>query len=85
MLRLTNVILPLDHPEADLDKAILARLHIAPQEMLSYAIFRRGYDARRKNAITLVYTLDVAVRDEAQVLAKLQGVPHVGVAERAQA
>ncbi|HEX7647809.1 MAG TPA: NAD(P)/FAD-dependent oxidoreductase [Noviherbaspirillum sp.] len=79
MLRLTNVILPLDHPEADLKAAILARLKIAPQDMLGYAIFRRGYDARRKNAITLVYTLDVEVKNEAQVLAKLQGVPHVGI------
>ena len=79
MLRLTNVILPLDHPEADLKAAILARLKIAPQDMLGYAIFRRGYDARRKNAITLVYTLDVEVKNEAQVLAQLQGVPHVGI------
>jgi uncharacterized FAD-dependent dehydrogenase len=79
MLRLTNVILPLDHPEADLQAAILARLKIAPQDMLSYVIFRRGYDARRKNAITLVYTLDVEVRDQDKVLAKLQGTPHVGI------
>ena len=78
MLRLTNVILPLDHPEADLPAAILARLKIAPQDLLSYTIFRRGYDARRKNAITLVYTIDVEVREEATVLARLQGVPHVG-------
>ena len=75
MLRLTNVILPIDHPEADLKAAILARLKIAPQDLLSYTIFRRGYDARRKNAITLVYTLDVEVKDEAGVLARLQGTP----------
>ena len=78
MLRLTNVILPLDHPEADLPTAILARLKIASQDLLSYTIFRRGYDARRKNAITLVYTIDVEVREEAKVLARLQDVPHVG-------
>jgi len=78
MLRLTNLILPLDHPEADLQAAILARLKIAPQDLLSYTIFRRGYDARRKNAITLVYTLDVEVREEEKVLATLQGVQHVG-------
>ena len=79
MLRLTNVILPLDHLEADLKAAILARLKIASQDLLGYVIFRRGYDARRKNAITLVYTLDVEVKNEAQVLTKLQGVPHVGI------
>ncbi len=79
MLRLTNVILPLDHPEADLPAAILARLQIAADELVAYTIFRRGYDARRRSAITLVYTLDVDVKDEQALLARLQGTPHVGI------
>ena len=80
MLRLTNVILPLDHPEADLRAAILDRLKIADADLLAVTIFRRGYDARRRSQITLVYTLDVEVRDEAAVLARLQGASHVGIA-----
>ncbi|HZW23301.1 NAD(P)/FAD-dependent oxidoreductase [Noviherbaspirillum sp.] len=80
MLRLTNVILPLDHPEADLRAAILDRLHIPDADLLGITIFRRGYDARRRSQITLVYTLDVEVKDEAAVLARLQGTPHVGPA-----
>ncbi|WP_194722974.1 NAD(P)/FAD-dependent oxidoreductase [Noviherbaspirillum malthae] len=78
MLRLTNVILPLDHPEADLRAAILDRLQIADTDLNGYTIFRRGYDARRRSAITLVYTLDVDVAGEAEVLARLQGTPNVG-------
>ena len=80
MLRLTNVILPLDHSEAALPAAILARLKIPADQMIGYTIFRRGYDARRRSAITLVYTLDVEVRDEQALLAKLRDVPHVGIA-----
>ncbi|GAB3541510.1 NAD(P)/FAD-dependent oxidoreductase [Noviherbaspirillum agri] len=80
MLRLTNVQLPLDHPEADLPAAILARLKIAAEDLIAYTIFRRGYDARRRSAINLVYTLDVEVKDEAAVLAQLKGVPHVNIA-----
>jgi len=79
MLRLTNLILPLDHSEADLPAAILARLQIAADDLLGYTIFRRGYDARRRSAITLVYTLDVEVNDEEALLARMQGVPHVGI------
>ena len=79
MLRLTNVHLPLDHLEADLPAAILARLKIDAGDLVGYTIFRRGYDARRRSAITLVYTLDVEVRNEASLLASMQGVPHVGV------
>lgn len=69
MLRLTDVTLPLNHPEAALKEAVLTRLAIAPEELVGLTIFRRGYDARKKSAILLVYTLDVELRDEAAVLA----------------
>jgi uncharacterized protein len=79
MLRLTNIILPLDHAEPELTAAILARLQVAPEDLLSFTIFRRGYDARRRSAITLVYTIDAEVREEASVLARLQGQTNVTV------
>jgi uncharacterized protein len=79
MLRLTNIILPLDHAEPELTAAILARLQVAPEDLVSFTIFRRGYDARRRSAITLVYTIDAEVRDEAAVLARPQGQPNVTV------
>ena len=68
MLRLTQVTLPLDHSDNDLNAAILARLKIVAGDMVRFLIFRRGYDARKRSAITLVYTLDVEVRDQAAVL-----------------
>jgi uncharacterized FAD-dependent dehydrogenase len=77
MLRLTQVQLPLDHPESDLQVAILDRLGIAQADLLGYTIFRRGFDARRRHAITLVYTLDVEVRDEAGLLQRFAGVPDI--------
>jgi uncharacterized FAD-dependent dehydrogenase len=77
MLRLTNVILPLDHSEADLPAAILERLKIEAQDLLGYTVFRRGYDARKRSAITLVYTLHAEVRDEQAVLARLKNASHV--------
>ncbi|MFC7515404.1 NAD(P)/FAD-dependent oxidoreductase [Herbaspirillum sp. GCM10030257] len=79
MLRLTNVQLPLDHPEADLQAAILSRLQIPAEQMLGYTVFRRGYDARKRSAINLVYTIDVNVQDESVVLARLQGAPNITV------
>ncbi|MBF8178127.1 MAG: NAD(P)/FAD-dependent oxidoreductase [Burkholderiaceae bacterium] len=79
MLRLTDVQLPLDHQEEDLKAAILARLGIAADDLIAYTIFRRGYDARKKSAITLVYTLDVEVKNEAKVQKRLAGNRHVGL------
>jgi len=79
MLRLTEIKLPLDHPEADLNAAILQRLAVPETELLSVAVFRRGYDARKKSAIHFVYTVDVALKNEKAVLKKLGKDRHVSV------
>jgi len=68
MLRLTNIRLALDHSENELETAIHKKLGIQPEDLLSYSIVKRSYDARRKNEIKLVYTLYVEVRHEKDVL-----------------
>ncbi|MEC5396369.1 NAD(P)/FAD-dependent oxidoreductase [Uliginosibacterium sp. H1] len=80
MLRLTEVRLPLDHPEDALPAAILKRLGVPAQDLLGFTVFRRGYDARKPSAIILTYTLDVTLKDEAAVLKRLAGDRHVTVA-----
>ncbi|MDD2702183.1 MAG: NAD(P)/FAD-dependent oxidoreductase [Sideroxydans sp.] len=75
MLRLTEIRLPLAHPADDLQASILKRLGIAADELTAYSIFRRGHDARKKNAIMFVYTVDVEVKNEAALLKKK--IPHV--------
>jgi len=70
MLRLSGLTLPLDHEADAMAPAICARLGITPDRLRNFAIFRRGNDARRKHAILLVYTVDVDVADEAEVLAR---------------
>ena len=77
MLRLTEIRLPLDHAEDDLKQAILDRLSIKPEEMKGYRVFRRGVDARKKNAILFVLTVDVETYDDTAILARLPRHPHV--------
>ncbi|HTV85126.1 MAG TPA: NAD(P)/FAD-dependent oxidoreductase [Dyella sp.] len=77
MLRLTDITLPLDHPDEALAAAIRHRLHVDAQAVRGYTVFRRGYDARRRGAIQLIYTLDVDVADEARLLQRLADDPHV--------
>src|SRR5688500_1028335 len=79
MLRLTEVKLPLDHPEPALRAVILKRLGIAADELTGYTVFRRAVDAR-KAAIALTYTLDVEARNEAALLARMKNDRHVGPA-----
>lgn len=71
MLRLTQIKLPLDFVDADIAAAILHRLAIAPDDLVGYTVFRRGYDARKRSAIVFVFSLDVVLRDEAAVLQRL--------------
>ena len=73
MLRLTEIKLPIDHAADALRAAVIARLDIADDDLISCAIARRANDARRKSAILMVYNVDVEVRDEAEVLARCGG------------
>ena len=70
MLRLTEIRLPLDHPEGALRVAILERLGIPANDLLRYSIARSGHDARKPKAIVVVYTLDVEIKGEAAVLTR---------------
>ena len=79
MLRLTEVKLPLNHPDDDLKTALLKRLDISADELIGYAIFRRSYDARKPSAIVFTYTLDIEVKNEAALLQRLQGDKHISL------
>ncbi len=80
MIRVTELRLPLDHPEPALREALLARLQLAGPQLKALTVFRRAWDARRKSAIVLIYTLDAELAegvDEAAVLARCAADPHV--------
>ncbi|MDH4053071.1 MAG: hypothetical protein OEU93_15975, partial [Rubrivivax sp.] len=71
MLRITELRLPLDHAEGALRAAIVARLGIAGAELTAFTVFKRGFDARKKTAIVLSYTVDCELADEAPVRSRL--------------
>ncbi|MEZ8612525.1 MULTISPECIES: NAD(P)/FAD-dependent oxidoreductase [unclassified Vibrio] len=79
MIRLTEIKLPLDHEESAIQDAIEAKLGINSDQVLSFNIFKRGYDARKKSKILLIYTLDVLVENEAELLEQFISDPHVKV------
>ncbi|MFA0241703.1 MULTISPECIES: NAD(P)/FAD-dependent oxidoreductase [Vibrio] len=79
MIRLTEIKLPLDHEESAIQAAIEAKLGINSDQVLSFNIFKRGYDARKKSKILLIYTLDVLVENEAELLEQFISDPHVKV------
>jgi uncharacterized protein len=81
MIRLTELSLPLGHPPEALRSAIIARLRIGDEDLLDFTVFKRSYDARKKNTeITFVYIIDLSVRDEARLLARFADDSHVRTA-----
>ncbi|ARU25948.1 NAD(P)/FAD-dependent oxidoreductase [Cellvibrio sp. PSBB006] len=78
MIRITELSLPLDHPADALRKAILARLKIADADLLDFTVFKRSYDARKKNSeITFVYIIDIKAKHEEQILQRFAKDNHV--------
>jgi len=81
MIRLNQVILPLDHEAGAIKSSVLAKLSISESELVDIHVFKRGYDARKKSNITLIYTLDITLKgvDETQLLTDFDGDPNVRI------
>ncbi|MEW6391400.1 MAG: NAD(P)/FAD-dependent oxidoreductase [Pseudomonadota bacterium] len=79
MLRISELKLPLGHPPEAMAPAIVTRLGIEADDLVSFAVARRAHDARRKSAILMVYSVDVVLRDEAAVLSRFEGDHQVRV------
>src|SRR5471030_1490940 len=82
MLRLSEIKLPLEHSESELESAIRSRLaliHVAADGLIRYTVFRRAHDARNRSDIKLTYIVDVDVKDEAAALRYLDDQPHCTV------
>lgn len=77
MLRITELTLPLHHPDEALPAAICRRLRITPRELVRHVVARRAHDARDKTSILLVYSVDVNVKNEEAVLARFRKDRHV--------
>ena len=81
MLRITELRLPLDHAQDALRPAIVARLGLkADADLKDFTVFKRSYDARKKSAIVLIYTVDCELADPAmqtRLLDTFKGDPHI--------
>jgi uncharacterized protein len=69
MIRITELQLPLDHPAEALRTAIVKRLKIKDSDLLDFTVFKRSYDARKKNSeINFVYIIDLKANNEEKIL-----------------
>ncbi len=81
MIRITELKLPLDHRPEALQDALETKLGTTVKQ---YHVVRRGYDARKRGNIKLVYTIDCVIDDEAKFWEEntqnknLQPAPEIG-------
>ncbi len=70
MIRISQIQLPVQHSQADLESAICRKLRVDTNAISSvkYSIVKRSLDARNKANITFNYVIDVEVTNEKEVL-----------------
>src|SRR4051794_764526 len=70
-IRVSNLRLALDEPEAALPERLARVLGLDPSMLASWRILRKSLDARVKDAMNFVYTAEVQLpQDEPAVVAK---------------
>jgi uncharacterized FAD-dependent dehydrogenase len=78
VIRITELPLPLDYTPETLRAGVLKRLKIRDADLLELTLFKRSYDARKKNTgIFFICIVDVKVTDEAAVLKRFAGVNQI--------
>src|SRR4029079_7870625 len=78
---MTGLPLPLDYTPEVLRQAVVQRLRIRDTDLLDLTLFKRSYDARKKNTgILFICIVDVKVADEAALLRRFAQDRRVSVA-----
>lgn len=80
MLRINNIKMPINHNGDDLKKAVENMLDINKKEFKSFEITGQAIDARNKNNIIYVYSVDIALINED----KYKDLPNVRKMEKSE-
>ena len=77
MLRLINLNVPLDYTEDSLRSVLLKKLRLAPDQLLSFHISRRSVDARSKQDVHFVLSVDMKLKDENAALRRNKNLSRI--------
>lgn len=70
MIRLTNIKVPVTNKEPDLKKLAAKALKTAPEKIINVTIAKKSVDARKKDQICFIYSLDITIENENEILGK---------------
>lgn len=72
MIRINQLKVPINQKNQDLRKDIIKILRCKEEQVLSYKIKKQSIDARKKNQILYIYTIDVEVEQESSIYKKIK-------------
>lgn len=76
-LRVTNLRLPIEEPEANLPNHLARALGVSPKDVARWRILRKALDVRDKQHLRFVYNFEVELpTDESAVVARAARSPH---------
>ncbi|QHQ62431.1 NAD(P)-binding protein [Anaerocolumna sedimenticola] len=81
MIQINQLKIKIDHTMEDLKKLIAKQLKIPETEIIEYSILKRSIDARKKNDILFVYSVEVKVPEEKKIIKRIHN-PNITLGER---
>lgn len=72
MIRINQIKLNIDHTREDLEKKIITILKISPGDLIHFNIVKQSVDARHKNDIKYIYSVDVLIKEEEKKFQRLK-------------
>ncbi len=72
MIRINQLKLPVTHTKDDIPDKIAKTLNISRSRIRSWKIIKQSIDARKKEQILFIYTIDAEVENQQQVLKKIK-------------
>lgn len=70
MIRINQIKLPVNHTEADLRKRAAKMMKLPEEKLLKLTPIRRSLDARKKNELLYIYSVDAAVEGKEAAIVK---------------
>lgn len=68
MLRVSNIKIDIDDNIELVREKLIKKLKIKSSDILEYSIYKESIDARQKNRVFLVYTVDIVAKNEDRIL-----------------
>jgi len=72
MIRVSDIKISIEDDKSKIEEELLKRLGISQEELIDYRIYKESIDARRRDIVYFVYTVDVQVEQEDSLLNRLE-------------